>query len=70
MKAILVAGVLAACAFAFAIGVARADDGSAARPASPVTQPVQQGNDGPRHDCPEEEGSGDNGSQGSSEQQF
>ena len=45
MKAILVACLLAACAFAFAIGVAQADTGGATAAPSqsaPATQPVQQ----------------------------
>ena len=47
MKAILVAVVLAGCAFAFAIGTASADDGGAA-PATPSqSAPAQPGAAGP-----------------------
>jgi hypothetical protein len=72
MKAILAACLLAACAFAFAIGVAQADDGgTAAAPSqsAPATQPVQQDQQRPRDDCPEKDrsgGSGESGSSGSS----
>ena len=76
MKAILVAAVLAASVFAYAIGTASADDGNAAAPQSaPATQPVQQEQQQdqprPRDDCPEKDGggSGSSGSSGS-EQQF
>jgi hypothetical protein len=68
---VLVALVLAACAFASAIGIAWADDGgSAATPAAasqgaPSAQPVQS-TDRPRHDCPEKDGGGGDGSSGSS----
>ncbi len=62
---VLVALVLAACAFAYAIGIAWADDGgsSAATPAAasqgaPSAQPVQQSTDRPRHDCPEKDRAG------------
>jgi hypothetical protein len=81
MKAILAACLLAACAFAFAIGLAQADDGGTAaapRQGAPATQPVQQDQrerQRPRDDCPEKDEGGGNGSQGSSgssgsEQQF
>ena len=68
---VLVALVLAVCAFAYAIGIARADDGgTAATPAAsqgaPSAQPVQQNNDRPRGDCPEKDGGGGDGSSGSS----
>ena len=69
---VLVALVLAACAFAYAIGIAWADDGgTAARPAAasqgaPSAVPVQQDNDRPRGDCPEKHGGGGDGSSGSS----
>jgi hypothetical protein len=73
MKAILAACLLAACAFAFAIGVAQADDsgGSANAPSqsAPANQPVQQDQQGqqdqqrPRDDCPEKDGSGSSGSE-------
>ena len=65
MKAILVAVVLAGCAFAFAIGTASADDGGAATatpsrsaPAQPVQQQEQQEQPRPRDDCPEKDGGG------------
>ena len=65
MKAILVAVVLAGCAFAFAIGTASADDGGAATatpsqsaPAQPVQQQEQQDQPRPRDDCPEKDGGG------------
>ena len=79
---VLVALVLAACAFAYAIGIAWADDGgsnaASSSQSAPTTQPVQQNTDRPRHDCPEKDGSGGSGgsdSEGSSgssssEQQF
>ena len=71
MKAILVALVLAACAFTYAIGIAWADDGGSNATSSggaPATQPVQQSQDDnprPRDDCPEKDGSGGSGSESS-----
>ena len=62
VKAMLVALVLAACAFAFAIGTAWADDGGAATAppsqGAPAPQPVQQEQQDrpPRDDCPEKDG--------------
>ena len=62
MKAILVAVVLAGCAFAFAIGTASADNGGAATAtpsqSAPAAQPVQQNEQRPRDDCPEKDGDG------------
>jgi hypothetical protein len=73
MKAILVALVLAACAFAYAISSAWADDGAngaapaASSQSAPAAKPVQQNGDRPREDCPERDGGGSSGSSGSSD---
>jgi hypothetical protein len=68
---VLVALVLAACAFAYAISVAWADDGgsgAASSQGAPAAQPVQQNDDRPRDDCPERDGEGgSSGSSGSSD---
>ena len=67
---VLVALVLAACAFAYAISVAWADDGGSSAASSqgaPAAQPVQQSNDRPRDDCPDHDGRGSSGGSGSSE---
>jgi hypothetical protein len=71
---LLVTLLLAACAFAYAIGVAWADDGgsnAASSGGTPATQPVQQSQDDnnqqrPRDDCPEHDGDGGEGGSGSS----
>jgi hypothetical protein len=74
MKAILVAVVLAGCAFAFAIGTASAAGGgtAAATPSqsAPAAQPVQQNDQRPRDDCPEKDGDGASSGSSGSEQQF
>jgi hypothetical protein len=70
MKAVLVALVLGVCALAYGIGVAWADDGTAAAAPSrsaPATQPVQE--DQPeqprsRDDCPEKDGGGGSAPEG------
>ena len=67
--AVVVALVLAACAFAYAIGSAWAADGgsTAASPSGPAAQPVQQNGDRPREDCPERDGGGSSDGGGSPE---